>query len=77
MKSELHEVSVIARFGTDGSIIPLSVQFEDGHRCTVDRVLDIRPAASRKHGGAGIRYLCVVCGQQLILFMDQNKWFHE
>lgn len=47
-------VEVTAKFDTDGNITPLVVRMEEG-KFYVDRVYDIRPAASLKSGGAGIR----------------------
>ena len=58
-------VEVFARFDTDGSIIPLAVKIGD-EKFEVDRVRDIRPAASLKSGGAGIRYLSFFGGNQVV-----------
>ena len=70
-------VDVTAKFVTTGDIIPLSIQWEDGRRFKIDRVLDIRPAASLKAGGAGIRYKCRIRGKETYLFLEENKWFVE
>lgn len=43
----------------------------------VDRVTDVRPAASLKSGGAGIRYTCFVLGKRTYLFREEDKWFFE
>ena len=48
-------VDVLARHDAQGQTTPLLVVWEDGRKFEIDRVLDIRPAASRKVGGAGIR----------------------
>ncbi|CCY68885.1 uncharacterized protein BN753_02143 [Clostridium sp. CAG:678] len=69
-------VEVFARFDTDGSIIPLAVKIGD-EKFEVDRVRDIRPAASLKSGGAGIRYTCSVEGRLTYLFLEETKWFLE
>ena len=44
-------VSVTANFSTEAVITPLSFVWEDERRYSVDRVLDIRRAASLKTGG--------------------------
>ena len=49
-------VGVDARFDTEGRIIPLPITWEDGRVYGIDRVLDMRRAASLKAGGAGTRY---------------------
>lgn len=69
-------VEVVAKFDLDGRIIPLMVKIEDD-KFEVDRITDIRPAASLKSGGAGIRYTCNIMGRQTYLFLEENKWFIE
>ena len=70
-------VDVTAKFATTGDIIPLSIQWEDGRRFDIDRVLDICPAASLKAGGAGIRYKCRIRNKETYLYLEENKWFVE
>jgi len=47
----------------------------------IDKVLDIRQAASLKAGGAGIRYKIRVRDRETYLFLEENKtgdrWFME
>lgn len=69
-------VEVVAKFDLDGRILPMLVKIED-EKFEVDRVTDIRPAASLKSGGAGIRYTCSIMGRQSYLFLEENKWFIE
>ncbi len=71
-----HFVDVKAIFDTEGNIIPFSVFVEDEWR-EIDRIRDIRPAASLKSGGAGIRYTCDITGVRSYLFLDDTKWFLE
>ena len=68
---------VIARFDETGQIFPLSFIWPDGRTFAIDRVLDVRRAASRKQGGCGIPYLCRVRNRKILLFLDENKWFFE
>lgn len=69
-------IEVTAKFDTDGNITPLVIKTEEG-KFYVDRVYDIRPAASLKSGGAGIRYKCSVKGIMSYLFLEETKWFIE
>lgn len=48
-------VKVTADFLPDKTILPRQIVWEDGRVYTVDRVRDIRPAASLKVGGAGLQ----------------------
>ena len=71
-----HYVEVTAVFDKEGVITPIAVKMED-QRLEVDRVLDIRPAASLKSGGAGIRYKCRIEGRETYLFLEETRWFLE
>ena len=68
-------ISVTARFDPDGNLLPLKIHWNDGRSFDIDRVTDIRYAASLKAGGAGIRYTCRIMGAQRYLFLEENRWF--
>ncbi len=70
-------VDVIAEFSTDGSLIPLCFIWEDGRKYTIDRILKKERCASRKAGGVGIMYTCMVQDQESHLFFEVDKWFME
>ncbi len=70
-------VDMIVRCLPDGSIRPLAVRLAPGKLYEIDRVLDVRPAASLKAGGAGIRYTCRIQGHQTYIWQEENKWFVE
>lgn len=70
-------VEVVAKHDLEGRIRPLSLIWEDGRRFAIDKVMDVRMAASLKAGGQGLRYTCRVCGKQVYLFCDDGKWFIE
>ncbi len=60
-----------------GTVVPLSVIWEDGRRYEIDRVLDVRRAASTKVGGTGVRYTVRILGKETYLFDDGERWFVE
>ena len=66
-----------AQFEPDGKLMPLSVTWEDGHEFEIDRVTDIRRAASLKAGGAGIRYTIRIGNTTTYLYLEEDKWFVE
>lgn len=70
-------VEVIAKFNKVGEIRPLKLIWEDGISYEIQKVVDVRPAASLKAGGVGIRYTCKINGQERYLFLEENKWFVE
>ena len=62
--------------------MPRAFKWEDGNCYKIDKVIDIRPAASLKAGGAGLRYKVSVNGHETHLFLEEDsktgaKWFME
>jgi len=71
-------VDVLAEFTKEGVLKPREIIGEDGRHYEVDKIIDIRPAASLKAGGAGIRYTCKIQGREKYVFYESNyKWFVE
>ena len=70
-------VEVTARFDVEGRITPLCIHWEDGRNYEIDRVLDVRRAASLKAGGQGIRYTVQIKRKTTYLFYESPKWFVE
>ena len=70
-------VEVKAKYYSDGRIEPLSVIWEDGHEYEIDKVLDMRRAASLKAGGVGLRYTVRIGRTETFLFLEENRWFVE
>lgn len=72
-------VEVVARFDTAGKVTPLWIVWEDGRKLEIDRVLDVRRAASLKAGGTGIRYTVRIYGKERYLWFEDlaNTWFVE
>lgn len=70
-------VKVVVEYSPEGSVRPLSVEWEDGRCFEVDRLLDVRRAASTKVGGQGMRYTVRILGRQTYLFEDEGRWFVE
>ena len=70
-------VDVIIRVDREGRKTPLYFFWEDGRRYRVDKVLEVLPRASQKAGGRGMRYTCIIQGQQRFLFNEDGRWFIE
>lgn len=70
-------VGIIAEHDIDGNIKPITMIWPDKRRFDIDRILDIRQAASLKGGGLGTRYICRIVGKEVHLFHDEEKWFIE
>ena len=70
-------VKVVVQIDEAGGVRPLSVAWENGRTFEVDRLLDVRRAASTKVGGQGIRYTCRIRGHETYLFEDNGRWFVE
>ena len=70
-------VEMVVKYTEEGKIEPLAVHWGPGQLCEIDRILDVRPAASLKAGGAGIRYTCRIHGHEKYLWLEENRWFVE
>lgn len=68
-------VEVIAKFTKDGEKIPLTIRWKNGRSFDIDKVTDIRSAASLKAGGRGIRYRCRIGGHETYLWLEDDRWF--
>ncbi len=69
-------VAVYVKFLPHGAMEPFAMEWKDGKRYFIDRVLGSCRMASRKAGGCGIRYLCMINGHRVELFYEENyRWF--
>ncbi len=71
------DLTVNARHHNDGRITPISIVWSDGRVFEIDKVLDVRRAASIKVGGVGIGYRCKIRGKEVDVFDEEGKWFME
>ncbi|MCR5776557.1 MAG: hypothetical protein K6G84_03955 [Lachnospiraceae bacterium] len=70
-------IEVIADFKEDGRMFPVAI-FWQGRRYEIDHISRIERAASRKAGGVGILYTCMIAGRELHLYYEENyMWFME
>lgn len=69
-------VDVLAEFTREGFLRPCRITWEDGRKYAIDRVKKCERRASRKAGGMGLMYTCMVEGQEVNLFYEENqRWF--
>ena len=68
-------VPVIVRFDEEGKLRPLLIEFTDGRKFGVDKVLDVRRAACESAGGVGMRYTVRIGGQESYLWLEKGRWF--
>lgn len=70
-------MTVTAEHNRNGKIKPLSITWEDGRVFSIDRILDVRLAATPKMSGKGLCYTCRIYGKQVYLFHDNGQWYIE
>ena len=69
-------VDVLAEFTKDGILRPCRITWEDGRKYAIDRIRRCERRASRKAGGMGIMYTCLISVQEVNLFYEENmRWF--
>lgn len=69
-------VNVIVETDRLGNLKPLYLRWENQQLFKIDKILEIRKAASVV-GGAGILYRVLISGQEKRLFYEINRWFIE
>lgn len=70
-------VDMIAEMKKDGTIIPLTLIWDNGKKYGIDRVRDIKKMASTKGGGMGLRYSVTIKQYERYIWLDENVWFVE
>lgn len=71
------DISVIAKMSSDKRVTPLQIVWEGGRAFDIDKILDVRPAASTKGGGMGLRFKVRIGQNERYLFLDGYVWFIE
>ena len=76
-------VETRVNFSEDGDMVPVHIKWKDGLVYEIDRVLDVRRAASAA-GSMGIRYTVKIMGQERRIFFEDTysdtgrpRWFVE
>lgn len=71
-------IDVICLNDKGGNLKPLYIIWDDYKRIPILKVTDIKPKASLKAGGSGLRYTCVFSkNKQRYLYYDRGKWYVE
>ena len=60
----------------DGTIIPLSLVWNDGRKFNIDKVISKEKRISSV-GGCGMRFTCLIQGKMRYLYLEKDKWFIE
>ena len=68
-------IKVTVTFDCDGNLLPALIYWDDGRKYPINKITDVRYAASLKACGAGIRYTCKILGKERYLFLEENRWF--
>lgn len=68
-------VTVVAIWGADGTIKPVKFKADGFPAVTIDKVTDVRTAASLRSGGQGERFTCRIGEREIYLFLDGSYWF--
>lgn len=76
MKLYKRYVAVIQLVTKQGQVLPKVLIWENDVQYPIDRVLEIRNAASQV-GGSGVLYRCRIAGQERNLFLERSRWFIE
>lgn len=70
-------VAVDVHYTADGEVQLRRLYWIDGQSYEIDRVMDSRPGASLKVGGAGTRFTVLMGGRERVIWQAGNQWFVE
>lgn len=71
-------VDVNVEFTKEGKLIPRSIIWEDGTTYEIQKITDVRRAASLVAGAMGVRYTIYIDGYESHLYFgDNRRWFVE
>ena len=73
-------VAVYLKINTEGIMKPVSIEWTDGARYDIDKVIDERNAPPKHTGGVLTRkYKVIIKGREKIIYLDKqsNRWFVE
>lgn len=73
-------ISVYLRISEQGYMKPVAVEWTDGTRFEIDKVIDERNAPPEHTGGVLTRkYKVLIKGKEKIIYLDKqtNRWFVE
>ena len=73
-------ISVYLKINTDGIMKPVEIEWTDGTRYDIDKIIDERNAPPEHTGGVFTRkYKVIIKGREKIIYLDKqtNKWFVE
>ena len=70
-------VKVLAVTDEQGTTLPVAIEWRDGRRYGIDRVVEARRGSSLKVAAKGTRRLVQIGRRQTNLFCEGPRWFVE
>ncbi len=71
-------VAMILRISEDGKMSPLAVEWENGQRYDITKIIDVRQAPPRHVGSSPtVRYTVDIAGSRRELYHEGERWFVE
>ncbi len=73
-------VVVYIKINTEGIMKPVAIEWTDGARYDIDKIIDERNAPPEHTGGVLTRrYKVIIKGREKIIYLDKqtNRWFVE
>ena len=77
---EKHYLTIIIRVDTDGNIKPVAIEWEDGRKFSVDKVLSIINAPPVHVGSTPTKkYDIIIEGRHRVVYFEESagRWFIE
>lgn len=68
-------VPVLVHFDQEGKMTPVMIEYDEGRKFEIDKIIDVRRAACQSVGGVGDRYTVRIQGRDSYLWFEKGRWF--
>ena len=68
-------VPVLVHFDQEGKMTPVMIEYDEGQKFEIDKIVDVRRAACQSVGGVGDRYTVRIQGRESYLWFEKGRWF--
>lgn len=68
-------VPVLVHFDQEGKMRPVMIEYDEGQKFEIDKIVDVRRAACQSVGGVGDRYTVRIQGRESYLWFEKGRWF--
>ena len=70
-------VNMVVRYDSEGTVTPLWIEWSNGKRYEIDKILSVESNGSLRIGVTGYRFCVRILGRERQLLFDGRRWHIE